>query len=96
MKSLKNILLEGYAWERKPGQPLPTLSEVQAEYLRNEAADAVKAKVAKLEKEGKTNQDPDYKYFSKIHTKEILDNLGLDRYCCRRMILSASDMMHII
>jgi hypothetical protein len=51
MKSLKNILLEGYAWERKPGQPLPTLAEVQAEYQRNEAADAVKAKVAKLEKE---------------------------------------------
>ena len=37
MKSLKNILLEGYAWERKPGKPLPTLAEVQAEYLRNEA-----------------------------------------------------------
>lgn len=37
MKKLKDILLEGYAWERKPGQPLPTLAEVQAEYLRNEA-----------------------------------------------------------
>ena len=48
---LKNILLEGYAWERKPGKPLPTLAEVQAEYQRNEAADAVKAKIAKLEKE---------------------------------------------
>lgn len=52
--------------------------------------------VAKLEKEGKTNDDPDYKYFSKIHTKEILDNLGLTRYCCRRMLLSTSDMMDII
>ena len=51
MKKLKDILLEGYAWERKPGQPLPTLAEVQAEYQRNEAADAVKAKIAKLEKE---------------------------------------------
>jgi hypothetical protein len=48
---LKNILLEGYAWERKPGKPLPTLAEVQAEYQQNEAADAVKAKIAKLEKE---------------------------------------------
>jgi hypothetical protein len=48
---LKDILLEGYAWERKPGKPLPTLAEVQAEYQQNEAADAVKAKVAKLEKE---------------------------------------------
>lgn len=52
--------------------------------------------VAKLEKEGKINDDPDYKYFSKIHTKEILDNLGLTRYCCRRMLLSTSDMMDII
>jgi hypothetical protein len=51
MKKLKDILLEGYAWERKPGKPLPTLAEVQAEYLQNEAADAVKAKIAKLEKE---------------------------------------------
>ncbi len=52
--------------------------------------------VAKLEKEGKNNDDPDYKYFSKIHTKEILDNLGLTRYCCRRMLLSTSDMMGFI
>lgn len=51
MKKLKDILLEGYAWERKPGKPLPTLAEVQAEYLRNEAANDAKAKVAKLEKE---------------------------------------------
>lgn len=27
-------LIEGYAWERKPGKPLPTLSEVQAEHER--------------------------------------------------------------
>lgn len=51
MKKLKDILSEAYAWERRPGRPLPTLAEVQAEYLRNEAADAVKAKIAKLEKE---------------------------------------------
>ena len=51
MKKLKDILSEAYAWERVPGKPLPTLAEVQAEYQRNEAADAVKAKVAKLEKE---------------------------------------------
>ena len=50
----------------------------------------------KLEKAGKKNEDPDYKYFSNIHTKEILDNLGLTRYCCRRMLISTSDMMNII
>jgi len=50
----------------------------------------------KLKKEGKKNEDEDYKYFSDIHTKEILDNLGLTRYCCRRMLLSTSDLMDII
>jgi len=50
----------------------------------------------KLEKNGKINEDPDYKYFSNIHTKEILDKLGLTRYCCRRMLISTSDMMNII
>ena len=28
-------LLEGYAWERKPGKGLPTLSEVEAQYRNN-------------------------------------------------------------
>ena len=32
MIKLKNILAEGFAWERKPGKGLPTLAEVQAEY----------------------------------------------------------------
>lgn len=35
MKKLKDLLNESYAWERKPGKSLPTLSEVQAEYERN-------------------------------------------------------------
>lgn len=37
-----------------------------------------------------------YKNFDNIHTKEILDNLGLRRYCCRRNLISNIDMMHII
>jgi hypothetical protein len=42
MLKLKSLLGEGFAWERKSGKPLPTLSEVQAEYERNlkEAEDA--------------------------------------------------------
>ena len=51
---------------------------------------------AKLKETGKVNTDPDYKYFSKIHSKDILDSLGLNRYCCRRMLLSTTDMMDII
>jgi DNA-directed RNA polymerase subunit N (RpoN/RPB10) len=50
----------------------------------------------KLQKAGKKNEEEDYTYFGDIHTKEILDNLGLTRYCCRRMLLSTSDLMNII
>ena len=35
MTKLKS-LLEGFAWERKNGKPLPTLAEVQAEYEANQ------------------------------------------------------------
>jgi len=50
----------------------------------------------KLEKTGVKEENDDFKYFSKIHTKEILDNLGLTRYCCRRMLLATSDLMDVI
>jgi len=56
MKKLKDILLEGYAWERKPGKPFFTLAEVQAEYLRNEAAKAVKPDFLDLDKDGDTKE----------------------------------------
>ena len=50
----------------------------------------------KLEKTGIEEDNDDFKYFSKIHTKEILNNLGLTRYCCRRMLLATSDLMDVI
>ena len=53
-------------------------------------------KANKLEKEGAKVKDPTFKHFSKIHTGEILDELGLNRYCCRRMLLGTVDMMNII
>ena len=34
MTKLKT-LLEGYAWEREEGSPLPTMQEVQAKYEQN-------------------------------------------------------------
>lgn len=36
------------------------------------------------------------KYFDKLHTGHILDELGLTRYCCRRHMLGAVDMMDTI
>jgi len=56
MKKLKDILSEGYAWERRPGKPLPTLAEVQAEYLRNEAAKAAKPDFLDLDNDGDTKE----------------------------------------
>ena len=49
---------------------------------------------AKLKENDET--DPSFKHFSQIHTKEILDDLGLIRYCCRRNLISNVDMMNII
>jgi DNA-directed RNA polymerase subunit N len=40
--------------------------------------------------------DNDLKFFNDIHTKEILDNLGLIRYCCRRSLMSSVDLMDVI
>ena len=37
MIKLKNILAEGFAWERKEGKGLPTMAEVQAEYTNKMA-----------------------------------------------------------
>lgn len=41
MIKLKNILSEAYAWERKEGQPLPTLKDVQEAYDAKGVKDAV-------------------------------------------------------
>jgi DNA-directed RNA polymerase subunit N (RpoN/RPB10) len=60
--------------------------------------DYYQEEVSKLEKKKIDDDipDTDYKYFSNIHTKDILDNLGLTRYCCRRMLISTSDLMNVI
>lgn len=52
--------------------------------------------VEKLEKAKVTTDDQLYKNFDKVHTKQILDDLGLTRYCCRRNIIANVDLMHII
>ncbi len=53
-----------------------------------------KNKLAK--KTSDISESADLKYFNDIHTKEILDNLGLIRYCCRRSLMSSVDMMDVI
>lgn len=51
-----------------------------------------KNKLAAIDNKG----DIDLKFFNDIHTKEILDNLGLIRYCCRRSVMSSVDLMDVI
>jgi len=41
MIKLKNLLKEGYAWERKANGSLPTLEDVQKEYQKKKAQEAV-------------------------------------------------------
>ena len=50
----------------------------------------------KLKNEKKDETDPLYKNFDEIQTKNILDILGLTRYCCRRNLISNVDLMNII
>ena len=36
------------------------------------------------------------KFFDSVHTGEILNNIGLTRYCCRRHMIATVDMMDTI
>ena len=47
-------------------------------------------------KEDNKEDNKIYKNFEKIHTGEILNSLGLKRYCCRRNLITNIDMMDVI
>lgn len=50
-----------------------------------------------LEKKQQVAEDmEEMKYFDKVKSKDILDKLGLTRYCCRRHMLGQVDMMRVI
>jgi DNA-directed RNA polymerase subunit N (RpoN/RPB10) len=53
-------------------------------------------KVKVKENDNKEVVDKLYKNFEKIHTGEILNKLGLKRYCCRRNLITNIDMMDVI
>lgn len=53
--------------------------------------------VKKLEKEVSDEKKKDeLKYFDKVKSGKILDELGLTRYCCRRHMIGQVDMMNVI
>jgi len=47
-------------------------------------------------KKGEKEEVDPQKYFDKVRTGKILDQLGLTRYCCRRHMLGQVDMMRVI
>lgn len=52
--------------------------------------------VKKLEKEATDEKKDELKYFDKVKSGKILDELGLTRYCCRRHMIGQVDMMNVI
>lgn len=50
-----------------------------------------RAQVLKKEQDPKGAAKPN-KHFDGVMTKDVLDELGLDRYCCRRMMLGHVDL----
>lgn len=57
----------------------------------------------KLKKKGEQGEDKDKDkdktatpYFDAVKTNEIMDKMGLTRYCCRRHMLGTVDMMETI
>ena len=65
MIKLKNLLKEGYAWERKPNKPLPTLEDVQKEYQKKKMKEVIK------DKDG--NVRTDLKYQDTKHYQPRID-----------------------
>ena len=56
-------------------------------------------KMEELEEQNKApkkEEAQEVKYFDKVKSKELLDKLGLTRYCCRRHMLGQVDMMNVI
>lgn len=51
---LKSLLKEGFAWERKPGKPLPTIKEVMEEY---EAKKETEEPIKEISAEGYARMD---------------------------------------
>ena len=63
MIKLKNLLKEGYAWERKANGSLPTLEDVQKEYQKKKMKEAEKGPDGVVRgADGKPLSDADHAY----------------------------------
>lgn len=76
MLKLKSLLSEGFAWERKDGNSLPTLAEVQAEYERNsKETDSAKPDYRDVDTDG--NETESWKKAEKDKLKEGHGDSGI-------------------
>lgn len=51
---------------------------------------------AEVKKKTTEEKKTDLKFFDSVKSGEILDQLGLTRYCCRRHMIGQVDMMTVI
>lgn len=72
-----------------------TCGRVMADIVDYYESEKEKLKDA-TDKADKKEVDKIYKNFEKIHTGDILNKLGLKRYCCRRNLIANIDMMDVI
>jgi DNA-directed RNA polymerase subunit N (RpoN/RPB10) len=73
-----------------------TCGRVMADIADFYESEKEKLKSINDNKEDNKEDNKIYKNFEKIHTGEILNSLGLKRYCCRRNLITNIDMMDVI
>lgn len=72
------------------------IKEVEALKASMEAPKEAKAAKKGGAAGGDTADEAAYRHFDKLRTAEVLDKMGLTRYCCRRHMLTTVDMMDVI
>lgn len=72
--------------------------ERRVKEMEQQTGGAKKTAVKKNEdmKQAVSEQGESFKSFDKKYTGKILDELGLERLCCRRMMLGHVDLIEII
>jgi DNA-directed RNA polymerase subunit N (RpoN/RPB10) len=67
------------------------------EYYQNKVSELEEEYAKKQKKENSNSSDSEnYKNLEPIYKKELLDQLGLSKMCCRRHMLSHIDMIDVI
>lgn len=66
-------------------------------YYKQRVDELEQAHIEKMKSnQGKENDGENYKNFDPVYKKQILDELGLTKLCCRRHLLTHVDLVDII